>query len=226
MAKDEMTKKEICESAISLYLDNKQKLSITSLAKQIDKPRSEIYKSFSNKNSVLRYFYQDCFQQYNDQVEDISDYQDFSLEEKLSHLVYTHFELFQDEKEFVEDTFKDLIVKSSGKSKFQEMLEGRIQKILIESQGDASLIQGTFVSQFLVKELFFLIRFWLQDESENSEQTMVLTDKIISFVSELLGSQVLSKGIDLGKTLWEQDLISFKPQGLNMLAKVFLQKWS
>ena len=37
----------------------------------------------------------------------MEDYKDFTLEEKLSHMVYTHLELFQHEKEFVED--KDFV---------------------------------------------------------------------------------------------------------------------
>ena len=73
------------------------------------------------------------------QTDELEDYQDFSLEEKFSHMVYTHFELFQHEKEFVEDTFKDLIAKASAKSKFQQMLEDRIDLLLSQSHGDASL---------------------------------------------------------------------------------------
>jgi hypothetical protein len=60
------------------------------------------------------------------QTDELKDYQDFTLEEKLSHLVYTHFELFQREKEFVEDTFKDLIAKASSKSKFQQSSTGNL----------------------------------------------------------------------------------------------------
>ena len=141
-------------------------------------------------------------------------------------MVYTHFELFQHEKEFVEDTFKDLIAKASAKSKFQQMLEDRIELLLSQSHGDASLLQGPYLSQFIVKELFYLFRFWLQDESDDAEQTMELTDKLISFASEILGSQIFSKGIDLGRTLWDQDLIRFKPQGLNILARALMQRYS
>ena len=94
-----------------------------------------------------------CFEQYLKQTDELEDYQDFTLEEKLSHMVYTHFELFQREKEFVEDTFKDLIAKASAKSKFQQMLEDRIDLLLSQSHGDASLLQGPYLSQFIVKEL-------------------------------------------------------------------------
>ena len=139
-------------------------------------------------------------------------------------MVYTHFELLQQEKEFVEDTFKDLIANASAKSKFQEMLETRINTFLSESQGDASIVQGPFVSQLFVMELFHLIGFWLQDDSDDAEQTMELTDKKNSFASELLSSQILSRGIDLGRVLWGQNLIRLRSQGLNLLVKALIER--
>ena len=109
---------------------------------------------------------------------------------------------------------------------FQQILEDLIDLLLSQSHGDVSLLQGPYLSQFIVKELFYLFRFWLQDESDEAEQTMELTDKLISFASEVLGSQIFSKGIDLGRTLWDQDLIRFKPQGLNILARALMQRYS
>jgi len=226
MSAKKMTKKQICDAAVGMYLDNPSRFSLSAVANQLEIPRSQIYQNFPTKNAVLRFFYQDCFEQYLKQTDEMEDYQDFSLEEKLSHMVYTHFELFQREKEFVEDTFKDLIAKASAKSKFQQMLEDRIDLLLSQSHGDASLLQGPYLSQFIVKELFYLFRFWLQDESDEAEQTMELTDKLISFASEVLGSQIFSKGIDLGRTLWDQDLIRFKPQSLNILARALMQRYS
>ena len=222
MASEKLTKNKICESAVSLYVEDPSLFSITSLAKELSVPRTVVYKIFSTKNAVLRFYYQDCFGHYLKQVEELEDYQEFSLEEKLSHLVYTHFELFQQEKEFVEDTFKDLIANASAKSKFQEMLETRINTFLSESQGDASLVKGAFISQLLVMELIHLMGFWLQDDSDDAEQTMELTDKMISFASELLSSQILSRGIDLGRVLWGQNLIRLPPEGLNLLVKALI----
>ena len=118
MSAKKITKKQICDAAVVMYLDSPSRFSLSAVASRLEIPRSQIYQNFTTKNSVLRFFYQDCFEQYLKQTEELEDYQDFTLEEKLSHMVYTHFELFQHEKEFVEDTFKDLIAKTSAKSKF------------------------------------------------------------------------------------------------------------
>ena len=51
-----------------------------------------------------------------------------------------------------------------------------------------------------------------------------ITDKMISFASELLSSQILSRGIDLGRVLWGQNLIRLPPQGLNLLVKALIER--
>ena len=57
-----------------------------------------------------------------------------------------------------------------------------------------------------------------------------IPEEIKNFIDQIhfskKGSQIFSKGIDLGRTLWDQDLIRFKPQGLNILAKALMQRYS
>mgnify|MGYP003319061160 CR=1 FL=1 len=96
MSAKKMTKKQICDAAVGMYLDNPSRFSLSTVANQLEIPRSQIYQNFPTKNAVLRFFYQDCFEQYLKQTEELEDYQDFTLEEKLSHMVYTHFELFHE----------------------------------------------------------------------------------------------------------------------------------
>ena len=59
-----MTKKQICDAAVGMYLDNPSRFSLSAVANQLEIPRSQIYQNFPTKNAVLRFFYQDCFEQY------------------------------------------------------------------------------------------------------------------------------------------------------------------
>ena len=89
MSAKKMTKKQICDAAVGIYLDNPSRFSLSAVANQLEIPRSQIYQNFPTKNAVLRFFYQDCFEQYLKQTDELEDYQDFTLEEKLSHMGYT-----------------------------------------------------------------------------------------------------------------------------------------
>ena len=215
---------QILDAALELYSENQMQFSLSNVAKRLKVTRGKIYAQFGTKNSVLLYFYQSCFEKYIKQTNEISDYSQFTIEEKLGHLVYTHIELFQKEKEFVESTFNEIIYKSNGKNNFQKSLEEQIKNILKESEGDASLLPGEYLSTFMVKELFHIFKFWIKDDSEQSEQTIELTDKIIAFVGEILRNQILTKGIDLGRTLLDKDLIRFSSKGLNLFLKSFIHR--
>ena len=64
MSVKKITKKQTCDAAIGMYLDNPSRFSLSAVANQLEIPRSQIYQYFPTKNTVLRFFYQDCFEQY------------------------------------------------------------------------------------------------------------------------------------------------------------------
>ena len=217
-------KLKIFETALEIYSENPTKYSVRTVAKQLKLKREEVYAHFSSKNAILRYFYHLCFEEYVRQTNEIDEYSKFSLEEKLAHLVYTHIELFQKEKEFVESSFNEIIYKANPKNVFQKSLEEQVEKILNDSDGDASILPTRYLSMFLVKELFHIFKFWIKDDSEKSEQTIELIDKIIAFVGEILSNQIISKGIDLGRTLWDQNYNRIGPNNLKFLFKSFANR--
>ena len=217
-------KLKIFETALEIFGENPTQFSVRTVAKELNLKREEVYTYFSSKNAILRYFYQLCFEEYLKQTNEIDEYKKFSLEEKLGHLVYTHIELFQKEKEFVESSFNDIIYKANPNNVFQKSLEEHIEDILNDSEGDASFLPTKYLSKFLVKELFHIFKFWIKDDSEKSEQTIELVDKIIAFVGEILSNQIISKGIDLGKTLWDQNPSRLGTRNLKFLFKTFINR--
>ena len=133
-------KLKIFETALEIYSENPTKFSVRAVAKELNLKREDVYANFPSKNAILRYFYQLCFEEYTKQTDEIGDYSNYSLEEKLGHLVYTHIELFQKEKEFVENSFNEIIYKANPNNVFQKSLEEHLEKILNASEGDASIL--------------------------------------------------------------------------------------
>ena len=215
---------KIFETALEIYCDNPTHYSVRTVAKELKLKREDVYAHFSSKNAILRYFYQLCFEKYLKHTDEIEEYGKFSLEEKLGHLVYTHIELFQKEKEFVESSFDEIIYKANANNVFQKSLEEQIEKILNDSEGDASILPSKYLSMFLVKELFHIFKFWIKDDSEQSEQTIELIDKIIAFIGEILSNQIITKGVDLGRTLWDQNYTKIGIKDLKFLFKSFINR--
>ena len=219
-------KLKIFETALEIYCENPTQFSVRTVAKELNLKREEVYTYFSSKNAILRYFYQLCFEEYTKQTDEIGDYSNYSLEEKLGHLVYTHIELFQKEKEFVESSFNEIIYKANPNNVFQKSLEEHLEKILNDSEGDASILPSKYISMFLVKELFHIFKFWIKDDSDKSEQTIELVDKIIAFIGEILCNQIISKGIDLGRTVWDQNNTRLGTNDLKFLFKSFVTRFA
>ena len=88
-------KLNIFETALEIYSENPTRFSVRTVAKELNLKREEVYTHFPSKNAILRYFYQLCFDEYIKQTDEISEYSNYSLEENLGHLVYTHIDLFQ-----------------------------------------------------------------------------------------------------------------------------------
>ena len=78
----------------------------------------------------------------------------------------------------------------------------------------------------LVKELFHIFKFWIKDDSEKSENTIELIDKIIAFLGEILSNQIITKGIDLGRTLWGQNHTGIAPNDLKFLFNSFFNRFA
>ena len=219
-------KLKIFETALEIYSENPTQFSVRTVAKELNLKREQVYAHFSSKNAILRYFYQLCFKEYLKQTVEIDDYFNYSLEEKLGHLVYTHIELFQKEKEFVESSFNEIIYKANPSNVFQKSLVEQVENILNDSEGDASILPSKYISTFLVKELFHIFKFWIRDDSEKSEKTIELVDKIIAFIGEILSNQIITKGIDLGRILWDQNNTRLGTSDLKYLFKSFVNRFA
>lgn len=219
-------KQKIFETGFSLYLENPMQFSVMNIAKKLKIKREQVYVHFPSKNSILRYFYELCFDEYINQTKEIKGYREFSIEEKLGHLVYTHIELFQKEKEFVENTFNESIFRASGNNVFQKSLENQVEKIISSSEGDGTILSGRYLSMFLVKELFHIFKFWIKDDSENSQETIELVDKMISFLGEILSNQIISKGIELSRSLLELNYTRSGLKGLKNLLNTLINRFA
>jgi len=204
-------REKIILAAIDLYLQHGMRFTMRSVAQRAKLKEAEVYRLFRTKGAVLKGFYSLCLERYGAIARETEGYDAFDFDEKLAHFVYVMFDLMEEQKDFVEDTFDALIFKSTQKTQFQRELEGMIAAHLEPPGAVSKTLQGLIgtprVYAFLVKEYFFLVKFWLEDESDNAEKTMALADKLTAFIGECLKSRVLDRGLDLLKFLILNDVL-------------------
>lgn len=194
------TKIEISEAAIDLYKEDK--FSIPNLTQKTGKSASEIYTLFPNKKSILKFYYPSLVIRYRAMISEIDDFDSYSISEKLSNFAFTLFDMMDECRAFVEDTFVKFEWSCTSTSDFQVEIK-TLFKDFFTSDGNIATSAGFFIGDWFYASLktqyLFLFKYWLEDDSDGYDRTFALTDKINGFIEELVYSEIVDKGFDLAK---------------------------
>lgn len=205
MSAENINKKiEITWAAIELY-NSKKKLIIPDLVDKTGLTASEIYSFFPNKKSILSFYYPALIYQYWAMIEEIEDFEGYSISEKLSNFIYTLFDMLTDSEEFVVDTFNGYVFSKGSQSEFHKETTA-LFKDFLTSDGNIAVSAGFFMKDYfyslLTSQYLFLIRFWLNDKSTQKENTLALVDKLTSLFEETVYNKTIDKGFDLIKYMF------------------------
>lgn len=197
------TKIELCEAAISLQLANGS-FRISELTEATGASASDIYSLFPNKKSILGFYYPSLIIRYKAMIGEIDDFETYSISEKMSNFIFTLFDIMDEHREFVEDTFDEMVMKRGSKSKFHSEVTQLFKHFFTTDANiavSAGFVMKDYFYEFVAKEYLHIVKFWLHDGSEGKERTFALTDKLTSFIEELVYNKTIDKGFDLAKYL-------------------------
>ncbi|MCH8496130.1 MAG: hypothetical protein LAT57_10955 [Balneolales bacterium] len=205
-------KKNIIDAALIIYMEDRTRFTWRNIATAAGCEVSEIQQFYPGKQAILRAFYDMIPQIFEAMRDEIPEYESLNFGEKVSNYIYTTFDVLNEHRDFVEETY-DAMVFRRDKTGWHTSSEA-IFKSFIESDEripDANrLLIQDFMYKMLVREYHQLIRFWIHDDSEGSERTLALVDKLTSFSNELIYSGIVDKGFDLAKYLISQDIWKFR----------------
>src|SRR5699024_3453764 len=144
---------------------------------------------FPNKEAILQFYYTALIYRYRMMVEEIDQFDSYTLNEKFSNFAYTSFDMLKEKEAFVQDTFKQLILCPRRKTDFEKEIEYLIEDFLESDEqlsASSEIIKNGYFYTFLKHKYLKLVCFWLSDDSDDRELTMELTDKLTSFLQELM----------------------------------------
>lgn len=198
-------KYQIADIASDLYVAGDGDFTLKAVASELELTVGEIFNYFPNKKAILEFYYASFVIRYELMIEEIEGFEGYSLSEKFSNFAFASFDMLQEKKAFVNRTFEDLVIYSYSKTAFEKEVE-RLSRKFLQSDprlADSSiLILNDCYYSFLRRVYLRLVQFWLNDESEQQEMTMELTDKLTSLMEEVMYNRVLDKGFDLGKFIY------------------------
>lgn len=201
----------IAGTAASIYVENGGSFTFKEIAKRLEVPPASLFDYFSNKKSILEFYYTSLVIRYHLMIDEIDDFQSYSLSEKLSNFIYASFDMIEEQEAFVHDTFGSTIRQCHTKTEYEQLIEETCRDFFRNdehlSMSSSLVLRSPF---FVILRISYLqlVAFWLDDESEGREQTMELTDKLTSFLQELMYSSVADKGFELLKFMISNGIIT------------------
>lgn len=199
------TKFKISEAAVTQYEEHGKDFTLKQVARQADLTVSDIFEYFPNKNAILLFYYESLIVRYRLMLQEIEDFEDYLLAEKLSNFVYTSFDLLKEHESFVQNTFQSLILCSYSTTEFEKRIKHLLSDFFTTDpriSASSGMLMNDYFYRVLYQKYTALIRFWLKDDSEGNEVSMELTDKYTVFLQELMYSAAIDKGFDLAKFLY------------------------
>lgn len=199
------TKLEITGVATDLYIEQDGEFSLNQISKELDISVADIFDYFPNKGAILEFYYTSLVIRYKLMLEDIEDFETYTLSEKLSNFIYASFDMMAEKQAFVEKTFNKMIRYSYSKTEYSKRIESVIESFFREDPGisaSSSLVMNELFFQLMRKKYLYLVSYWIRDKSEGKERSMELTDKLTVFIQEVMYNAIADKGFDLLKFLY------------------------
>lgn len=196
---------KISEKAAQLYLKN-ERFKIQQLADELDTEPAKIFESFPNRNAILDYYYESRLLLLDDITQKIEDLHTFTLSERLSTLILTTLDLFQEHREFVLETYQSRVACSShDRTGFNAGIKERVSEVFKTDSRISIFSKMAFQSLFISLFTFHfhaIVRVWMNDKSDSLGKTMALVEKWTSLVQEIFYSAVIDKGFDFLKFIF------------------------
>ena len=192
----------MADVATDLYIQGDGRFYIKDIAKEVDITPAEVFNYFPNKKSILEFYYASLIIRYEMMINEIDGFNSYTLSEKLSNFAFTSFDMLQEKEAFVEATLSDYVLNSFTKTDFEKELERIIKQFLQNDDHisiSSTLVLNSYSYAFLRRQFLELLRFWINDTSEDKELSMELTDKATAVLEELMYNPVIDKSFDLAK---------------------------
>lgn len=200
--------RKIIDAALEIYIESPELFTLRKIAAKADCSVADITRIFPGKQNVLRGFYNQIPSRFKEAASEIPEYESLTLGEKFANYVYTSFDIIQEHRDFVEKTFEEMVLPNPRSP--WHIASREILREFVENDPRIPTVNLMLVRDFTyniwVHEYFQLIKFWLSDDSDGSERTIALVDKISALLTEAAYSGILDKGFDLAKYVFANDI--------------------
>ena len=210
------TKAKILESAVELIIEKGFKnASMREMAKNAGVSNPTIYNYFPTKEKILYAYVEQKHLETAQILQEIEDFNTYTLREQLQALIETELELYLEDREFILQ-ISDMVFHSAGlklealydnNEVFTDMVKDMLE-IAIEAEEIPKPPLQEHLPRLFWDYYIMIVAYWVKDESESFENTTQFIDHSLGVIEALLQSSIMNKAHDLGLFLFKTHLLS------------------
>jgi AcrR family transcriptional regulator len=169
-------REDLVQSYINLVINAEQTgddraLNAYNIAQGAGYSEEQFYRYFSSPDQVGSHVWQHIGQQVRDTLQQSEAFAQYSAREKILAYLFTFFEVALPYRTFIQKTFHKTALRQSYNSLFQAVLADIVQSGVAANEMRDRLSISTFYPNILLNLHMRLVRFWLNDKSENFADT-------------------------------------------------------
>jgi hypothetical protein len=191
-------------AAAELYMRANNHFSFEDVAALTDINVDVLKARYHSRADLLRSYYFDSWNRFIEMETSVPDFNQFSVAEKLTTMVFSLCDEFETVDRFALETYDSLMVKHGSYSDLMHLIRNRIRLYLSGDENISMLIKyipGEAVSTLLAWIMLYLLRERVHDRSDHKDRTSALIDKVTTFSQSVVYTGTVDHLIDLAKYL-------------------------
>jgi hypothetical protein len=189
--------------------EGKEPPSVYHFAKKLDLEEMEFYAHFNSFDQISQSIWTDLAQEVIASLESGTEYNAFGVKEKILSFFYGMVEKMKSQRSYILFSAKgwlNPIGQKPARKALEGILEPFFEKIMAEGYQTGELIDRKKISDYypkaMVLQFWFILEFWLKDQSQDFEDTDAAIEKAVNLGFDLMKENTLDKAFDLAKFIW------------------------
>lgn len=198
------------EKITAFYLDHlldkgRPPVSVYKLCKEVGISEADFYKHFSSINGVEKQYNRQLVQKTLDTLTSDQEYEQYTVREKLLAFYFTFFEQALSFRSYLQLRYahvrpgREPAYLKGFKKSFLDFADELIQ----QGYEEKSIVQRPLVSSrfkdILYAQFLLLIRYYVEDDSEQFQDTDAYVEKTVKLFFELAGATPIDTAFDLAR---------------------------
>ena len=189
--------------------------SVFKFCKAVQIEEKEFYSAFASLDAVREFIWEAFYTNTHSVLEKDKVFKKASRQEKLLSFYFTFFEVLLLNRSYVlfalnqeKKSLQDLVYLKGLRRHFKSFATDLIETGNADKDNRWQQHPPQLFSEAAWVQLLFLLKFWIDDRSENFEKTDAAIEKSVKTAFDVFDNTPLDSLLDLGKFLWKEKFVN------------------